>query len=184
MTMELGDLATWLTGLATSGAWAVALITLHRGRRAREASDAERQDGERREQATKISAWHGGSRSEDIDDLVALNASDVPVYNVVVSMVFAQGAAARLGEEVQNPDDHICCAILPPGKWWVPAPGGWGGMYRHPAAEIAFTDATGLHWVRRGDGTLEELKDSPFDHFKISRPISLRTAEVVSESKK
>ncbi|WP_157371018.1 hypothetical protein [Arthrobacter sp. Leaf141] len=45
-------------------------------------------------------------------------------------------------------------------------------MHARAGAEIAFKDAVGTFWVRRADGSLEELPGHPFDHLEVPRPIN------------
>lgn len=182
MNIELGDLATWVTGIATAGAWTAALISIRRERKARQEFNKDKLERESRSQAVKISAWFGGRilPGEEWDSLILLNRSDVPIYNVVVTMVFAQGAAPRVGEDVRDlPDHRVFYTVLPPGTWKAVAPRGWAGMYRMPAAEVAFTDSAGLHWVRRGTGQLTRLPIEPFDYFEVMRPIEFGMPEAV-----
>ena len=60
---------------------------------------------------------------------------------------------------------------LPPGAFVVPLPGDWGGMYGRPGVEIAFTDASGLHWIRRASGTVEEVPDDAVNHYNLPQPV-------------
>lgn len=176
VTIALGDLPTWLTAGATAAAWLAALTSIRNERRARLETERQAVEREERAQALTVSAWYGAKPDDQSGDaLIILNRSETPVYNVVVTMVFVQGAAPRRGEEYRELDhlrDHRhCLATLPPGLWTVPAPEGWAGMMRFPAAEIAFSDAAGLHWVRRSNGELVRLEVEPFEHFAIERPI-------------
>lgn len=54
---------------------------------------------------------------------------------------------------------------------WLNYSGANNGMHRHPLVEIAFVCAKGKSWVRRGDGALDELDDSPFSHYELGLPI-------------
>lgn len=143
-----------------------------------------------RAHAIKVSAWY--SDSLDNTDgggwLMVLNASDLPVYRVVLTFVFVQGAAPHNGEEMArlihesgyDVQDHMQGVfVVPPGTWRVPISGGWAGMHRRPSAEVAFVDAGGVPWVRRATGSLEKSPREPFDYFKLSQPISGGYAERV-----
>ena len=51
------------------------------------------------------------------------------------------------------------------------------------AAEVAFTDRAGKHWIRRGTGQLEPLPEDPIDYFQrlgLYGPYDLQTPERVS----
>jgi len=183
VNIELGDLATWVTGIATAGAWTAALISIRRERKTREEFNKDKLERESRNQAVKISSWFGGRilPGDERDSLILLNRSDTPIYNVVATMVFAQGGAPRMGEDMRDlPDHRACYTVLPPGTWRAAAPGGWGGMHRMPAVEIAFTDTAGLNWVRRGSGQLMRLPAEPFDHFEVTRPIDFELLAAVA----
>ena len=112
----------------------------------------------------------------DTPNLVAanlLNASDEPVYRVVVWPVFVQGAAPQTGEEMQaiEPESARTLGTLPPGKFvvWLPYIG--GDMGKRPGVEVAFTDAVGRHWIRRGTGRLDEISGDPADHYGVAQPV-------------
>lgn len=182
VSIEPGDMATWVTGIATAGAWVAALTGIHRERQAREAFNADTRVREERSQAVLISSWYGSRVDDKHSDVLMLsNRSDAPVYNVVVTMILAQGAGPTKGEDFEHlphlKDHQSYYTALPPGTWTAPAPNGWRGMHARPGCEIAFTDAAGLHWVRRGDGQLAKLPTVPFDYFNIPRPIDLRSPE-------
>jgi hypothetical protein len=117
------------------------------------------------------------------------NASGSPVYGLVVGRVFLQGTAPRtieswleLGKSNQ-PTPVTTVSILPPGTFRIWIPGVWlGGMGDRPAAEVAFTDRAGKHWIRRASGQLEELSEAPIDYFKrwgFYGPHEFQTAERV-----
>ena len=44
-------------------------------------------------------------------------------------------------------------------------------MHTYTAPGIAFIDANGTSWVRRGNGKLEEIKLNPSEFYKLSLPI-------------
>jgi hypothetical protein len=57
---------------------------------------------------------------------------------------------------------------------------GQGTFRVRSAAEIAFTDRAGVHWVRRGGGQLAELSENPFEYFGrygLTAPYELQTPE-------
>jgi len=135
--------------------------------------------------ARRVSAWIGGFPQIPftvIDQIgpptfaTLYNASDEPVYRVIAWLVFVQGDGPRRSEEAStlNPDSASTIGALPPGAFVIDFPSDWGGMYRRPGVEVAFTDAAGVHWVRRSDGDLDELPEDPVDYYKVPRPVDWR----------
>lgn len=47
---------------------------------------------------------------------------------------------------------------------------GFGGMSRYPVLEVSFRCTDGRSWIRRGDGTLEQIDADPFTYYGIQRP--------------
>ena len=105
-----------------------------------------------------------------------VNASPEPVYNVVVGIVFIQGAAPRTTEELMKvrlrEGDYqgvptTTLNVLPPGKSraWIHGSGWTSFMAARAGAEIAFTDRAGVHWIRRANGMLTELPLDPLQYF-------------------
>ena len=139
-----------------------------------------RNDEIRRSQAEKVSSWFqdGAESSRPKDEsfvwqYVALrNESNAPVYNVIITCVGIQGAGpAERGEE--NGCDYNCrslVSILPPGEWgvWLPTHG--QGMNIVLGTELAFRDARGVSWIRRGNGALEEIPKDPQVFYGIDLP--------------
>ncbi len=137
----------------------------------------------KRSQATKVSCWFEEAESCEQTpqdnryvwkNVVLQNGSNAPVYNVIVTCVGVQGAGPSAKGEENGLDYPYrrCIGTLPPGRWrqWLPT--GGGGMHVVLAPEVAFTDARGASWVRRGNGTLEEIKRSllPQALYKIANP--------------
>lgn len=185
MSIQLGDLATWLASVGTIGAVWLALWQVLNEKK-------ERVNREIRSQAERISAWYAGTKEgahlATATRIELLNSSNEPVYEVVVGLVFIQGAAPRSGEEWQCMGNTSIMGgfgkvlgALPPGQWIVRVPGGWANMFARPGAEIAFTDRSGLHWVRRATGKLERLPTNAVDYYKISRPVDYQIAELFVE---
>lgn len=90
-----------------------------------------------------------------------LNASDLPVFGVVVWFV-----AARAGLRIP-----MTLPMLPPGgrELEVPGPIATAGP-EAISVEVAFSDVTGLHWLRHGDGSLESLRVAPLRHYGLDAP--------------
>lgn len=166
----------WFTALgsiATALAVIVSLVQIYLEKR-RRAEDL------RRGQAERVSSWlQSGAESPRPKNenfvwrYVALqNASSAPVYNVVVTCVGIQGTGpASRGEE--NSGDwplRRFINVLPPGEWgvWLPTYG--KGMNIALGSELAFRDARGVSWVRRGNGILEEIPTDPLKFYGVGLP--------------
>jgi hypothetical protein len=187
--LRLGDLPEWLAAIGTVGALFTGLFQIRREQRLRVASeDADRAE-RRRSQAQLISAWSGRETpvqptdsERDFDVLTGsttihlLNGSREPAYSVVVCIVWIQGTGPHTAEEMirtrTERDEYgrgpwTTLGTLPPGRWRVSNSGtGWAaGLGGRPGAEVSFTDRAGVHWIRRSAGRLEELPQSPLDHF-------------------
>lgn len=175
--MDSADLAAWVgsIGIALTlvvTAWAVAREAFSRRR--------ERIRG----QAESVSAWYAGRCDEGRDRLSITNSSMLPIYEVVVSLVFVQGAAPRTIEdwqqlaesnaEVRLLEFGAAFTALGPGEWMVSIPSGWGAMMARPGCEIGFTDASGRHWIRRGSGRLVRIRRSAIDHYGLARPVDFQ----------
>jgi hypothetical protein len=127
-----------------------------------------------------------------------INGSSEPVYRLVAGVVFVQGTAPRTMEGFFKDGTHrplipptrplTTASVLPPNGtyrvwvrgFWLDAAG--AGMGGRSAAEVAFTDRAGKHWVRRATGQLEELREDPIDYFGrlgLPAPYDLVTPERV-----
>jgi hypothetical protein len=173
--------ATLIAAVGTVAAIFTALYQISVERSARHADKRAALARDRIAQAKRISAWiRGAPRGEgrgphavSATFATVLNASQEPVYRVVVWLVFVQGAAPERGEEMIRiqPSGARMLGTLPPGAFVVSLPGDWGGMHRHPGVEVAFTDAAGLHWIRRASGAVDSIPEDPLDHYGIAQPV-------------
>jgi hypothetical protein len=115
----------------------------------------------RRAQATLVSAWADVSA----DVVVLNNASVAPVYEVIALLVLVRGAGPRTGRELVSlglDDQWSCIDVLPPGRWYIDLPQGWGGMMRWPGIEVAFRDAASLDsWRRDAAAGSNECRNRP-----------------------
>jgi hypothetical protein len=153
MHLDFGNVPSWISGIGTTLAVGVALYqtTTDRVKRTRE---------ERRSQGTLISGWPEREKVANnayVTQAVLLNNSEEPAYEVVVSLVLVQGSGPRRGEDLDGSHDRPVLSILPPGKWIVEVASRGFGMQKRPGIEVAFTDRRGHHWIRRTDGTLQEI---------------------------
>jgi len=174
--VHFGDVPTWLAAIGTVAAFAVAFVQIRTERQSRHQKDRADLAERHVAHATLVAAIRGPEESDQQGDgrtaVDCINSSREPVYNVVATIVFIQGAAPHTTEEMlevrlgQDPPQSIPVAtlgVLPPGVWRAWAAGiGWTGvMAGRPGVEIAFTDRSGNHWIRRANGSLDELDVSP-----------------------
>jgi hypothetical protein len=127
----------------------------------REPKDAaEGRKEEERRQAEQITAWIDLlPDGEDVLDgemavkLIIQNASDQVVYFLVASVVNAN-TEVHVGNN-ENFRNYI--GRVPPGRneYKIQHPG--QGMHKKYSIELAFQDAVGRRWVRRGKGGLQQI---------------------------
>lgn len=183
LTDWIGAAGTAIAAVGTVGAFATALHQIKNERDYRQHLQEREYRENHRSQATKISAWTGvPDRTPEPNGstpIYLINGSAEPVYTVVASIVFIQGAAPNSIEEQLKVADRATrrpgcptvpvttLSILPPGKWRVQIVGThWSGaLSGRSGAEVAFTDKAGSHWIRRGLGALEELPEPPLEYF-------------------
>ena len=158
----LADATLWAAvgSLATASALVLLVIDArHRGQREEQA------------QAAKVSAWM--TEFYEKNSVATLsNASDTPVYRAIVSLIHWQGGGGPMtGEEAAKVYLPALVGVLPPGRCRVQLPPFDGGMYARPGVEVAFTDATNRHWVRRYDGHLERMSREAAEHYRLGLPL-------------
>jgi hypothetical protein len=138
-------------------------------------------------QAQHISAWITGQKDDSNGMYLTCklyNASDTPVYDVVITPVFVQGAGPTKSEDVwkQNLSGHMyggVTGILPPGKFQTGIPFGGNIPSGQIGLEIAFTDASGNSWIVRSKGVINQITKDPFKYYQVPMPASyLILAEV------
>ena len=167
--MTVGDIPTWLLTLAA----VVAGWYTHRIYKIESGRDQERADERRAEQASRIAAWiemRQGIPPAQRDQMrpfseqypghycVLRNASDLPVYNVMLSYRFRRSDGS---EDLPGADDPLR-PVLPPGE--QPLKLGWDvlGRWEQPhdvhyismQVRLVFTDASRRAWCREFDGRL------------------------------
>lgn len=163
-------------GLLTFCAVVISLCQLHREKK-------NRINDQKRYQASRVSAWYADETNRSnrpVDNrfvwqaVTLQNSSEAPVYNAVIMCVGVSGAGpTSRGED--NPPGYSCwtgIGTIPPGTWnaWLPTHG--SGMGVKTAPEIAFSDANGTSWVRRGNGNLEEIESDPVKFYNLTLPVS------------
>jgi hypothetical protein len=134
-----------------------------------------------REQAEQLTAWfapHDGPC--DIPDspinygLHVRNASNQAFYDVIAEVVSVQGSFRHtaVGEGFErNLEYGRLIGNLPPGEYSTRIRSPGHGMHKRYWVELAFQDAGGRFWIRRGNGTLERTNAHPLDLYNIPRPV-------------
>ena len=177
--IKWGDIATWVAGIGTIATFFVAFLQIRTERDARNRREEETHIRKTRDQAEHVSSWIVKESSDHSKLWVAIsNQSTRPVYQVIVSLVMIQGSGPREGIDTPS-TEQVCLSAAPPGVIYVSIPADYHGMSRHPGIEIAFKDATGKCWVRKGSGDLVEIEKLPVEYYDISLPTSWRFGEMV-----
>jgi len=184
-------IGTFVGAIGTVAAVSVALVQVSVERGVRLTRDSEVLEQRKRSQAVLVSAWTSGEPvlagwgSESGTLVAMLNRSDTAVYNVAVFVVAQLGRSPDSAETVMQLSKrderayYKLLGVLPPGSWTTSS--SWsGGMMLQPAVEIAFSDAAGLHWIRRVSGLLESLPKPAFEHFKVDTVTALTAPTSVS----
>jgi hypothetical protein len=165
--IDMGNFPAWLAAGGTVAAVSIALTQVHRDRK-------QRLRDERIAQSQLISGWiESASFSETTVRLS--NRSNEPVYEAVIFIVLIQGAGPRTGEDDRRAIlPFATLGSIPPGDWEVDVAAFSRGMSAMPGVELGFTDRTARHWVRRSNGTLQEIPCAAPDHYdRIGRPLNL-----------
>ena len=127
------------------------------------------------EQAQAIACW---IEREDMDRtwILVQNSSSQPIHEVVVAIV--QVGESGWTEDsgpwtAQSGSFHGAAPLALPGQGFIPIKvAAYGGMHRRFGASIAFRDARGRNWLRRGNGELIQLTESPTKHYEFPLPMN------------
>jgi hypothetical protein len=90
----------------------------------------------------------------EVPDVRAMvkNASDEPVFEVKLEIVFGDGMVSSIFEQWD---------VLPPQQLWAQEePGTLGWRHERPYVHVMFTDAAGRRWERSANGRLSKLPPS------------------------
>lgn len=160
------DIPIWLTAIGTCGAVIVSLWLAGRQERRHDRI-------ERRKQAELVTAWLGKEESFPdglFQNIVIQNSSEQCVYRLVASLVSIQGA---FRQSAVGSDGRFQRAVgqIPPGAYPTKVKSAGHGMNLRLGIEIAFADAAGVNWLRRGDGRLEEVTKDPVALYELRLPI-------------
>lgn len=149
------------------GAWGTAVVGLLQIRNERHL----RRAADRLSQASKISGWLIDAGSAPA--LAAVNnASATPVFEVVISINALQGrepARTLSGANLRTFRTYL--SVLPPGCFTVMVPSSGRAPGIQFELEVAFTDAAGRFWIRKGNGMLDPTRKAPTAYYRIPHPI-------------
>lgn len=176
-----GDVATWVTGIATIALFVVAFWQINIERAERKRQNKEAVDRQKRDQAEHITSWIVGESKEVQDNprawIAILNQSAMPVYDVVISMVMVQGSGSREG--IGTPQGYrVSLSVVSPGKSFTSVAATYHGMHRHPGIEIAFKDVAGISWVRKANGDLLNIEQSTITYYGLDLPVGWQRPQI------
>lgn len=179
MCIDWNTLGTWVGSLGTVGALFFAFLQINNERKIRRETEERRMETEKRQQAEKISAWLDGNFNNDNEVYYILNQSLEPVYQVVITVIKVQGAGLSFdGKEISEKYGskfRQFLSILPPGEFKINNRKLDYAMNMRFGLEVAFTDARGYNWLRKGDGSLVEIEPNPLSYYNISLPVDWKT---------
>lgn len=168
----MGDLATWVTGIATIALFVIGFIQIRNEREARIKSEKEAELLKARIQAEHIAAWEvkviADKKHIDWLWIAVSNQSSQPVYQAIVAVVLI----SHMGKpsNVDKPQKIICIGIVPPGQGYAAVEYEFGGAFRRIGVEVGFTDSVGRNWLRKADGELSEINTSIAEYYEVDLP--------------
>jgi hypothetical protein len=170
--IQLGDVATWVGGIATALALFLTYLLLRVTRREQTAQ----QDEQRKAQARLISAWpadneHDGNIPGGTVTIVLQNASDEPIYSLRAAVGWAW-----VGPKIDYQKLTLDYIMPPKSKQEkvisIDRARLADASQISPPVELIFSDAAGVFWHRDRYGSLTEIREVPPDvgkHFFQSR---------------
>jgi hypothetical protein len=170
MPNNIGDVATWVTGVATIALFIVAFYQIKNERIARQKAEIERLTNAIRDQAEHLAAWIVEDKYDPFPGLwIAIrNQSLQPVYHLIVQgIVLGDSGNLQFDPGLES---RALVAVVPPGDGFISIHLDYAGMYRRPGIEFAFQDALGRNWLRKSNGELTEINVSPAEYYNIPRP--------------
>jgi hypothetical protein len=172
----------WITAVGTAGGAigtvGAVIVALRLARR----SDQREWRREERHQAERVTAWMepidnptAEEQQNDLQVLCIRNASDLLIYDLIAEVVGVQGSFRKTAVG-DNGDNNVRLGArvgtVRPGETRARISTDSGrGMYKRFAIEIAFIDAAGRRWLRRADGSLEQVDKHPIDLYDLPRPL-------------
>jgi hypothetical protein len=171
-----GDVATWVTGVATIALFIIGFLQIRNERKERLHREKDQEVRQRRSQAELVSCWRVKENREG-SWLGVLNNSPQPIYQVIVSVVRLGQLGDSMGEYAE--DGQMCISIAPPGIGYILV-NPWGfGMAVRFGVEISFKDAAGRNWLIKPDGELSQIEESPLGYYKIGLPTYWRDLQTI-----
>jgi hypothetical protein len=171
MDIPCGDVATWVTGIATIALFVIGFWQIRIERNARLKADAERLSATRQQQAEQVAAWISTEGYDELGSVLWIavrNQSLQPVYHVVIQgIVLSNDGTPRYDP---SPESQVRIAVAPPGEGYAAIRMDYAGMHRRPGIEMAFQDAANRSWLRKTNGELAEIDTSPALHYSIPQP--------------
>jgi hypothetical protein len=171
MSIELGDLATWFSGIISFLLFIVAFWQIRSERNERQRAENERLFAELRRQAEQVAAWIETEFHDERGPVVCVavsNQSLQPIYNVIIQGILLGSEDDQIAGPF--PENRSQIAVVPPGKGYTAFPFAYHGMFKRPGIEIAFQDARNRYWLRKVNGELVELEVSPVAYYNVPLP--------------
>jgi hypothetical protein len=107
--------------------------------------------------------------------LVLKNGSGQLVYQLIASLISTQGAFRKTAVGDNTTDEfefRVFVGLLPPGETKRRIEFSGHGMMLRFGIELAFQDAAGHYWLRRGDGALRQVDKAPLALYEIDPPVA------------
>jgi hypothetical protein len=165
-----GDVATWVTGIATIALFVIGFLQIRNERNSRIKRELEVANQTKRSQAEKIAAWVtlevAGEDGRPYQWVEIINESNQPIYQVIVALA----AVGQMGQTHAVDNDVSRVGLVPPGKAFTVLSVLYHGMGRRPGAEIGFHDAAGNKWIRKANGELCEIDISTVEYYEVDLP--------------
>jgi len=173
MYISWGDVATWVTGIATIALFIIGFCQIRNERKARERADDEKRVSARCSQADQIAVWIAmqGYNIEYGSELwiAVRNQSSQPIYNLVIQCILL-GNDGDVFSRRPFPEHQARIDVVPPGEGYIPIRFEPGGMFKRPGVELAFQDAKGINWLRGSKGELTEIDVPPVQYYGVDLP--------------
>lgn len=159
-----GDVATWVTGIATIALFIIGFLQIRNERISRIKIEKDLENRQIRAQAELVSSWKV-KETRNWTWIAVLNHSPQPIYKVIVSLVRLDSIDGNNDEWAFLHQTYI--AIAPVGLGYIRVPVSSEWMHLRLGVEIAFRDASGRNWIRWPHGELSQIAKSAVDHYSF-----------------
>lgn len=166
----LGDVATWVTGIATLILIYIGFLQIKNERESRIKNDLQINLQKRREQAEKVACWIIGETDDDHGHWIwvaILNQSTQPIYQAIANLTIIRHTGEVVGNDTLG---NACIGLVPPGKGFIAISALYAGHFRRAESELAFRDSAGVNWVRKANGELWEIGEDTVFYYNIDLP--------------